>query len=186
MAADTVATLDSLIIPERSPKILRIYDGNKDEYMIGCVGSTRVSQIIKYHMVIDPRMEIGGPCASPYHTDTMGHMVRTFIPALRAAFAKAGYANSSAILVGAAGRLFSVMDDCQVSESSCGYDAIGSINAIAIVLGSLYTTTYNNLMCPVLPHNRVRYALNAVVTHEMNCGGHVIVKEHEYVHDSSS
>ncbi len=181
MAADSAATLDNLLIPERTPKIVKI--GTRYEHLIGCVGSTRIIQIVEYYL--GDMLHI--PAAMSHSRDPMEYMVTKFVPVLQASLLEAGRIDKKSdvesgvmMLVGTAGRLFTVMSDYQVSESACGYDAIGSTSAVALALGSLYTSTYFSQK----PEARVRYAALAAIYHEANCGGSVIVERHKYVRDS--
>jgi hypothetical protein len=182
MAADSAATLDNLYIPEKIPKLIRIAEHTYHEMLIGCVGSSRVIQIIDYHL--RPELEDNLSRASlDFHGDTMKYMVTKFVPDLKGVLAYAGYISSVdekesgvSLLIGAAGRLFNVMSDYQVSEPACGYDAIGSFAAISIALGSLRTTNAVNVK--VHARDRVELAVEAAIYHDINCGGDITMEVH--------
>ena len=105
------------------------------EMVMGFTSSFRMGQVLQYDF-IHPEIDTD---------DLMAYMVKSFIPALRECFKKAGYAkvdsnreSGGCFLVGVRGRLFQVDSDFQVGENVCGYAAVGCGENYAY--GSLFTS----------------------------------------------
>lgn len=119
------------------------------EFVIGCAGSFRISQILRYVFVPPP---ISG--------DLMRYMVTAFVPALKECL-KVDEQKSedllcgSRALVGVRGRLFCIYTDFHVEETLDEYNTIGSADDVAY--GALYATRCleND------PMTRLRIALEA-------------------------
>lgn len=185
MASDSAATAGTLTIEERYPKIGCIADQEGEPYLIGCIDSIRLNQIVQAHLVI-----------TEYDPDPMMHMIKNFVEPLRSVLKDFGFSTKDQhagrehggfLLVGYMGRLYSVQADYQVSESISGYDAVGCASPMAI--GSLHTT---ERLAHYPDHewhlgkSRVVAAVEASIHHDIYCGGKITYGVMKYVHDSNS
>lgn len=121
------------------------------DFIFGFTTSFRMGQLLRYSF-IPPKYDTD--------MDIYKYMVSIFVEAVRECFKNGGYTtinnneeSGGTFLVGYKGRLFGIDDDFQVSEQTCGYDAVGC--GWAIALGSLYSTS------DMSPEKRVLQALKA-------------------------
>lgn len=103
-----------------APKVFR-----RGPYLIGYTSSFRMGQLIQY----GTKLPIPG---DKDRRDILKYMCLTFVPWLRELFKNGGYLEKEKeaevggeFLVVVAGRLFSIQEDFQVSESASGFDACG-------------------------------------------------------------
>lgn len=106
------------------------------EFLMGFTSSFRMGQLLA-HALTPPKRHPD--------KDVYAFMVTDFVNAVRQCLKDGGYAErhneaerGGAFLVGYAGRLFQVESDYQVAENSCGFDACGCGDMIA--LGALAAT----------------------------------------------
>lgn len=124
----------------------------KAHTLIGSAGLSRFGQIVRYHLEL-PSME----------GDAKEWLVRLVVPEMRKALKEHGHAkvengreeHDGRLLVGVAGRLFQVANDCCVSERSDPWDAVGC--GADFALGSLHATAGIGLV----PRDRIQRALEA-------------------------
>jgi ATP-dependent protease HslVU (ClpYQ) peptidase subunit len=144
------------------PKVFRMGD-----FLIGFTTSFRMGQLIRYTLhapIIPDGMEL-------FH-----YMVTLFVENVRECLKAGGYARRDAeqesggcFLVGYAGRLFTIDNDYQVAESTCGYAAIGSGTEVA--LGALYATQGG------VPRTRLGVALEAAAQHTIYVRSPFVIEE---------
>jgi 20S proteasome alpha/beta subunit len=176
MAADSMATAGTLSVEEYSPKIDYIIDEFKEPYLVGCVESIRLNQIVKAHLVIED-----------FDPDPLTHIVKNFVEPLRYCLREFGFSAVDGgrevggfFLIGYKNKLFSIQGDYQVSEARLGYDAIGCGAPIAI--GSLYTSDI--LRADIGVKRRIELALGATIKYDAYCGGDIVTGVlDEYVRD---
>lgn len=130
-------------------------------FLFGFTSSFRMGQVLQYAFKPPKRYS---------DKSIMEFMVTDFIDAIREAFKGAGVAKKDSevetcgnFLVGYEGRLFNIMDDYQVGEAACGYDAIGC--GMDIALGALHVSG------DVEPNSRIRGALAAAEQHSAGVRG---------------
>lgn len=128
------------------------------DFIFGFTSSFRMGQLLRYSFT---------PPKHDKDIETYKYMVSVFVEAIRSCLKQGGYAvinNNEELggtfLVGYNGRIFGVDSDFQVSEQTCGYDAVGCGGAIAI--GSIYSTS------GMPPEERVLQALKA--SEQFNAG----------------
>lgn len=106
-------------------------------HIIGCAGSFRMADVIRYHFAPPTPPEDG-----PLHR----YMAVEFVESLREALRARGISSvennvedvEGAVMVGVRGSLFVIESDFQVGEPACGYAAIGCGSSVA--RGALYAT----------------------------------------------
>lgn len=110
--------------------------GKRGEFIFGFTSSFRMGQILLHRF---------NPPEIPESQDLMAYMVGKFVDELRESFRSHGFAENNSgkevggtFLVGIRGRLFGIESDYQVTESLCGFDAVGCGSEIA--KGSLYSS----------------------------------------------
>ena len=130
MGSDSVGASNHYISYRRHGKVFR-----NGSYLMGYTSSFRMGQLLQYNLEIPKRTEI----------DLMAHMVKTFIPAVRACLKDGGYATikenaerGGCFLVAHQDSLFQINDDFQVAQEIGSYDAVGC--GADIAKGSLYST----------------------------------------------
>lgn len=130
----------------------------RDGYLFGFTSSFRMGQILRYDADLPEPPRKG--------TDLDAFMVREFVPAVRAAFERAGFLRKTyevesggTFLVGVCGRLFAIESDFQVAKTVDGYLACGVGDDLA--LGVLHATRKQGWT----PEERVQLALEAAAHH---------------------
>jgi hypothetical protein len=144
LGADSALTSETCQVSiSEEPKVFAI-----GEFVFGCSGSSRVSQLLHYAFT-----------PPPIEGDLMRYMVVDFVKALKACLKDDGQKDDnlldgSGLLVGVRGRLFCVYADFQMEETPSGCNAIGGASDIA--MGALYATRDD-----YEPHERLCIALEA-------------------------
>lgn len=141
------ATLSGWLLQRtQSPKVFR-----NGEFLIGVTGTMRLTQILRYHLVVPPQAE----------DDQEAYMVKVFAEAVRTCLKAQGWAkvdnnreeSEGAFLVGYRGGLYSVYSDYQVFRSLDGVDACGS--------GREYALAAMYVLAGLPPRERIERALEA-------------------------
>jgi len=109
----------------------------RDGLVIGCAGSVRMGQILKYSLEV-PKFD--GP------TTAERYMATKFVLAVRKSFSEHGFMwkenereTGGSFLVGVMGELYHVDSDYQASRVVYGYDCIGS--GAEVAMGAMYALT---------------------------------------------
>jgi len=146
IGGDSATTASHDITSLNQKKVFR-----NGDFLIGVTGSVRMLQLLRYSLV--------PPKHNPTH-DILTYLVNEFVKEVRACLknggcleTRDGIETGGKFLLGHGGRLFYMGSDFQVSETMCGYRAIGSAEDLA--LGSLYTSE------GLAPEGRVLKALGA-------------------------
>ncbi len=136
------------------PKVFK-----RGPFLIGYTTSFRMGQLLQWTLATDP------PEGDPFE-----FMCTGFIDAVRKSLKDGGFAKKSdekeeggSFLVGFAGRLFGVHSDYQVSEETCGYDAVGC--GAEVARGAMSATPRWN------PERRLSTALVAAERHSAGVRG---------------
>lgn len=108
----------------------------RGEMIFGFTSSYRMGQLLRYKLEI--------PARKP-DIDVYEYMVTEFIEAVRSCLKAGGYSTvennteqSGTFMVGYAGRLFTIEEDFQVAEHTCGYNACGC--GAHIALGAMHAS----------------------------------------------
>lgn len=148
LGGDSAASTNWTIDERKSPKVFRA-----SGLLIGTAGSVRIANLVRYSLCVSKR---------PADMDAEEYMVTWVIDALRRLLKDHGassiYHNAETaeahMLIGYAGRLFSVHGDYQVGEPAQPLAAIGS--GAEVALGALWVTRDVRD-----PHVRLTTALSA-------------------------
>jgi ATP-dependent protease HslVU (ClpYQ) peptidase subunit len=148
IGGDSAAASEHRIIPRAGGKVHKL----GARLVVGCAGSVRAQQILRYDLEVPDRIDSPNP---------QEWMVTRFIPNLRQAFKDGGHAKTIDgqedgevyLLVGIENELFAVWNDYQVERSQLGYHALGS--GAYFALGSLFTSR------DCSPHTRLYQAMEA-------------------------
>ena len=148
LAGDSIAIGGLDMHVRDTPKVFR-----RGPFVLGCAGSFRLADVVRYHLGTVPR-----PAG-----DLHRYMAVDFVENLRDACKARGIASiennveevAGGLLVGVAGRLFTIDEDFHVGEPSGGFAAIGC--GFAVALGALHATP------KVPPRTRLTTALTAAV-----------------------
>lgn len=131
------------------------------DFAMGFTTSFRMGQILQYAFT---------PVKRHPDQDVMAYMCTAFIDGVRNALKAGGFASANnntesggTFLVGYAGRLFSIYDDYQVGETTCGYQAVGCGETHA--KGALFATVGQQ------PLDRLALALKAAEAHSAGVRG---------------
>lgn len=151
-AAATGSAFDSATVT--APKVFE-----HNWYVIGYTSSFRMGQLIEHALSV-PK--------PPKKADLHAFMCVTFVDTLRDCLKEGGWATrdkeqeeGGQILVGVAGRLFTIQDDYAVLEFSHGYQAVGAGSDLA--LGALSALEQANGHMD--PATRLGVALSAAAEH---------------------
>lgn len=134
MAADSASTDGTGDQTLNMEKLFRRRISSKEDMLIGCHGSVRSCQAVRYGL------DIPTPPKRGREGELEAYFVGEFSEALRVTLGEAGCLSSDdmggdmacgGFLIGFRGRLFNVMPDFAVIEDARGYDAIGSGHAYA-------------------------------------------------------
>ncbi|HZU03377.1 MAG TPA: hypothetical protein VFA10_27165 [Ktedonobacteraceae bacterium] len=140
--------------------------GQTHQLLLGCEGSCRVAQLLRYTLQIPPYDEV---------MDVEVWLAAAFIEAVRTCLKSGGAAGKEdereeggTFLVGCRGRLFEVQADYSILESVTGYEAVGS--GAPIALGALHATA--NLPARL----RIEKALAAAAAHNAYVRSPFVIK----------
>lgn len=164
VAADSAGVrVDDLSLTVRlDPKVFRVGD-----FVIGCAGSFRAAQVLRYRFT-PPRPAEG--------QDVYAFMVTSFVDAVRAALRDAGVerlheeveTGLGEFVVGYRSRVFLVEQDFQVAEAASGYASAGV--GCQVARGALYATVGRPAK------ERIETALLAAQEHSAGVRGPFIVE----------
>jgi len=151
LGCDSCGSDESSKIQRSDSKIFRVLGNSKA--LIGFAGSFRMGQVLQYS---EKLIESKALCNHKY-------IVTKFIPRILDIFDKNGLIKRDEseqisiepLLLAYKSKLFQIDTDCQVAESLCGYDAIGS--GADYALGSMATTDEFDIE----PIQRIYLALKA-------------------------
>lgn len=128
------------------PKVFRV-----GEFLIGYCGSVRESQVLRFHLYVEPRAAI---------QPKLEYMVTTFVEAVRTCLKDYGVSriennveSGGYFLVGYQGHLYFFATDMQVSEYADGFHAIGS--------GAYYALGAMQVLKDLSPRCRIQRALES-------------------------
>lgn len=132
-------------------KVFIVHTTARESFLIGCVGSIRMMQLLRYSLdITTPRGD----------KDPLAYLVTVFVEQVRTLLKDSGVAlvsnnqeSGGFFLVGYEGGLYRVCSDYQVSTFADGCDAIGCGDEYA--LGALFATTGQS------PQERINMALGA-------------------------
>ena len=123
----------------------------KGQFIYGFSQSFRSGQVLRYSFI---------PPKHPKQMDTTEYLSTLFVDRLRKTYEKAGYGGKDEegelgghFVLGYNGKLFTMQDDYNVSESVDNYTAVGCADLACF--GSLYSTEGK------FPEERIRMALDA-------------------------
>jgi ATP-dependent protease HslVU (ClpYQ) peptidase subunit len=149
MGADSVGSDGQHLMQRSDEKIFR-----RGPYLIGFTSSFRMGQLIRY------RADLPEPY--DWEHDLVAFMSTRFVDAIRECLQQYGFAKidnnvqtGGVFLVGFRGAVYQIESDYQVGLRSCGWDAVGSGEQVA--LGSLHSTA----VMKIGPEARIRMALEA-------------------------
>ncbi len=147
-------------------KVFLVRNDSGDEFLLGCGSSFRMIDLLK-HMLHLPRYDGG---------DIHRYMVVEFVEAVRTCLKDGGFAKKEDekeeggyFLVGFQGRLFEIASDYHIAEATCGYNAIGTADDLA--LGVLFATQENDD-----PEARLTLALRAAAYHNSDVRGPFVIQ----------
>jgi ATP-dependent protease HslVU (ClpYQ) peptidase subunit len=150
IGGDSCASGDCREIIRKDVKVFR-----NGDFIFGCTSSYRMIQLLMYSF-IPPKVNT---------KNIHRYMCTDFIEELRKCFKKGGYIKKfeegdekgGTFLVGYKNRLFRVEDDLQVAEASCGFNAAGIGEGIA--LGALFALKRDTF---IRGENLIKHSLSAV------------------------
>ena len=130
IGGDSAVTAGNTVRAVKHPKVFR-----NGPFVIGCVGSVRMSQLLEYVLNVPPQGD---------DVTDKKYMITVFAEAVRTCLKEYGFAEVEdnkerfgTFLVGYHGGLYSVYSDLQVTQYLDGMTACGSGEEYA--LGALYT-----------------------------------------------
>lgn len=137
-------------------------------FLMGFTTSFRMGQLLRYSFT---------PPKIAEDQDLYEYMVTDWIDGVRKCLKDGGFASEKdsveeggTFLVGYKGRLFTIYEDYQVGENTCGYSSVGCGEDLA--MGSLFTSSDIKLK----PEDRVRMALKAAATFSAGVSAPFVVK----------
>ena len=144
------------------PKVFK-----RGDFLFGVAGSVRASNLVMYKFQAPP----------PQTNSIDEYMMTDFIDALRECFKQGGVAENdnnvesiwSQILIGIAGKLYTINGDFSIMRSACGYDAIGTGGMIA--MGNLHATP------KMAPMKRIKLALEAAEANMASVRGPFVMEK---------
>jgi ATP-dependent protease HslVU (ClpYQ) peptidase subunit len=152
IGGDSAGSDSSSICIRRDPKVFK-----NSDFLIGYCGSFRLGQLVRYKFTPPDHSE---------KKDAFEYMVTEFSESIRELAKEHGLSkvddnveslDTSSLLIGYRGRLFTLEEDFQIGEVETEYYAIGEGSDLA--LGSMYTT--NKQKRGYTPRKRLELALEA-------------------------
>lgn len=162
IGGDSAASSNYYLRIRKDPKIFVKETNIETKFLVGCSGSVRMNQILRFKFDI-PVMNL----EKDIKCDPLSYMVSSFVSDLRDTFKNEGYAqikdnvesHDGLFIIGFNNHLFTIYSDFQVEEVIENYTAIGGGQDFA--LGALRILQESALCLLFDPLLKIRLALEA-------------------------